>query len=167
MFYLLVRKLVSHLGPASRRSPLPGLTPWASLCRAYGAGVRQAEAYAPETHFRWEPFSSTGIPACAPSCSGLVCAKRGSKRPRSLILQVWHGQSVFLRWHRQECLCYLKSKSPDAWASGLFVCFVILRSRFALRIESWCGRVDSNHHGIATASPSSWCVCQFRHDRSC
>src|ERR1700733_1044127 len=31
--------------------------------------------------------------------------------------------------------------------------------------EGWCGRVDSNHHGIATASPSSWCVCQFRHDR--
>ena len=30
----------------------------------------------------------------------------------------------------------------------------------------WCGRVDSNHHGIATASPSSWCVCQFRHDRA-
>lgn len=30
----------------------------------------------------------------------------------------------------------------------------------------WCGRVDSNHHGIATASPSSWCVCQFRHDRN-
>jgi hypothetical protein len=26
--------------------------------------------------------------------------------------------------------------------------------------------VDSNHHGIATASPSSWCVCQFRHDRT-
>jgi hypothetical protein len=26
--------------------------------------------------------------------------------------------------------------------------------------------VDSNHHGIATASPSSWCVCQFRHDRN-
>jgi hypothetical protein len=26
--------------------------------------------------------------------------------------------------------------------------------------------VDSNHHGIATASPSSWCVCQFRHDRA-
>ena len=25
--------------------------------------------------------------------------------------------------------------------------------------------MDSNHHGIATASPSSWCVCQFRHDR--
>jgi hypothetical protein len=33
-------------------------------------------------------------------------------------------------------------------------------------IEKWCGRVDSNHHGIATASPSSWCVCQFRHDRA-
>jgi hypothetical protein len=39
------------------------------------------------------------------------------------------------------------------------------QSRFA-SIESWCGRVDSNHHGIATASPSSWCVCQFRHDRA-
>src|SRR6266699_2006900 len=29
----------------------------------------------------------------------------------------------------------------------------------------WCGRGDSNPHGIATASPSSWCVCQFRHFR--
>src|SRR5215510_4363559 len=28
-----------------------------------------------------------------------------------------------------------------------------------------CGRGDSNPHGIATASPSSWCVCQFRHFR--
>jgi hypothetical protein len=31
--------------------------------------------------------------------------------------------------------------------------------------EKWCGRVDSNHHALASASPSSWCVCQFRHDR--
>ena len=30
----------------------------------------------------------------------------------------------------------------------------------------WCGREDSNLHGIATASPSSWCVCQFRHCRN-
>src|SRR5882762_6370861 len=30
----------------------------------------------------------------------------------------------------------------------------------------WCGREDSNLHGIATASPSSWCVCQFRHCRT-
>jgi hypothetical protein len=32
-------------------------------------------------------------------------------------------------------------------------------------LEIWCGRGDSNPHGIATASPSSWCVCQFRHFR--
>src|SRR5262249_8082013 len=31
--------------------------------------------------------------------------------------------------------------------------------------DEWCGRGDSNPHGIATASPSSWCVCQFRHFR--
>ena len=31
--------------------------------------------------------------------------------------------------------------------------------------ENWCGGKDSNLHGIATASPSSWCVCQFRHHR--
>src|SRR5215469_2994177 len=36
---------------------------------------------------------------------------------------------------------------------------------FFVLVKIWCGRVDSNHHGIATASPSSWCVCQFRHDR--
>src|SRR5215470_3087683 len=31
--------------------------------------------------------------------------------------------------------------------------------------QVWCGGKDSNLHGIATASPSSWCVCQFRHHR--
>jgi hypothetical protein len=31
--------------------------------------------------------------------------------------------------------------------------------------KNWCGGKDSNLHGIATASPSSWCVCQFRHHR--
>jgi hypothetical protein len=30
---------------------------------------------------------------------------------------------------------------------------------------SWCGRGDSNPYDIAIASPSSWCVCQFRHFR--
>jgi uncharacterized protein len=34
-----------------------------------------------------------------------------------------------------------------------------------IRYFGWCGREDSNLHGIATASPSSWCVCQFRHYR--
>ena len=37
---------------------------------------------------------------------------------------------------------------------------------FAWRLsEGWCERRDSNSNGIATASPSSWCVCQFRHFR--
>src|SRR5262245_11157149 len=31
--------------------------------------------------------------------------------------------------------------------------------------EGWCGSGDLNPDGIATASPSSWCVCQFRHFR--
>src|SRR5215469_8069299 len=31
--------------------------------------------------------------------------------------------------------------------------------------KDWCGREDSNLHGIAPASPSSWCVYQFRHCR--
>ena len=32
--------------------------------------------------------------------------------------------------------------------------------------EGWCGRGDSNPHALASASPSSWCVCQFRHFRN-
>ena len=32
--------------------------------------------------------------------------------------------------------------------------------------NEWCGRGDSNPHGLATVSPSSWCVCQFRHFRT-
>jgi hypothetical protein len=34
-----------------------------------------------------------------------------------------------------------------------------------LAFEDWCGRGDSNPHALASASPSSWCVCQFRHFR--
>jgi hypothetical protein len=34
-----------------------------------------------------------------------------------------------------------------------------------LASEVWCGSGDLNPDGIATASPSSWCVCQFRHFR--
>jgi hypothetical protein len=33
------------------------------------------------------------------------------------------------------------------------------------RQRSQCEREDLNLHGIAPASPSSWCVCQFRHAR--
>ena len=44
-------------------------------------------------------------------------------------------------------------------------CFMLVGNRVEKCEKKWCGRVDSNHHGIATASPSSWCVCQFRHDR--
>src|SRR5262249_26339281 len=33
-------------------------------------------------------------------------------------------------------------------------------------LEGWCGREASTLHGIAPASPSSWCVCQFRHYRT-
>ena len=29
-----------------------------------------------------------------------------------------------------------------------------------------CGREGLNLHALAGASPSSWCVCQFRHDRA-
>jgi hypothetical protein len=32
-------------------------------------------------------------------------------------------------------------------------------------LSFWCGGMDSNHHEIAPASPSSWCVYQFRHHR--
>ena len=32
-------------------------------------------------------------------------------------------------------------------------------------VSCWCGRGDSNPHALASASPSSWCVCQFRHFR--
>lgn len=30
-----------------------------------------------------------------------------------------------------------------------------------------CGRRDSNPHALASASTSSWCVYQLRHDRVC
>ena len=54
-----------------------------------------------------------------------------------------------------------KRGSPGAMAPGLFnfrrdVC----RSNFGA--VEWI----RHHDGIATASPSSWCVCQFRHDRA-
>ena len=38
-------------------------------------------------------------------------------------------------------------------------------SFFKIAVSCWCGRKDSNLHALAGASPSSWCVCQFRHFR--
>ena len=29
----------------------------------------------------------------------------------------------------------------------------------------WCGREDSNFHGLSATRPSTWRVYQFRHDR--
>jgi hypothetical protein len=29
-----------------------------------------------------------------------------------------------------------------------------------ITVSRWCGREDSNLHGVAPASPSSWCVCR-------
>jgi hypothetical protein len=34
-----------------------------------------------------------------------------------------------------------------------------------IAVSYWCGRGDSNPYDLAIASPSSWCVCQFRHFR--
>ena len=58
------------------------------LCAAWGAGLpagRQAEAYATE---RQLVFSSTGIPACAPSSFMRGVTKPENQRTRSLILHV-------------------------------------------------------------------------------
>ena len=42
---------------------------------------------------------------------------------------------------------------------------VACHERAAQRRVEWCERGDSNPHVLANASPSSWCVCQFRHFR--
>ena len=39
------------------------------------------------------------------------------------------------------------------------------KGQHMLALSNWCGSGDLNPDGIATASPSSWCVCQFRHFR--
>jgi hypothetical protein len=51
---------------------------------------------------------------------------------------------------------------PSPFAS---VCGVHENAHFRGRFERWCGRKDLNLHDLAIASPSSWCVCQFRHFR--
>jgi hypothetical protein len=114
------------------------------------------------------PFSSTGIPACAPSCQGLrVCETRKQKNAFFDLAGVarasaryYVGTGVIFTSRLSADACATEKQKPRCVSIG-----ALFASRFATRIEFWCGRVDSNHHGIATASPSSWCVCQFRHDR--
>src|SRR6266478_5914881 len=52
---------------------------------------------------------------------------------------------------------FLGTRAPREGGAG--------KNEDVLKQKSWCGGKDSNLHGIATASPSSWCVCQFRHHR--
>src|SRR5204863_9990258 len=52
---------------------------------------------------------------------------------------------------------------PDGRSA--FATAPLRRTDFARRSPRWCGRGDSNPYDLAIASPSSWCVCQFRHFR--
>ena len=46
--------------------------------------------------------------------------------------------------------------------SNLSVVLRCLTPHFSFKSE-WCPREDSNLHGLASASPSSWCDYQFHH----
>ena len=55
---------------------------------------------------------------------------------------------------------------PSGYGATDFAAGLPKRSSLGLTGErSLVRKGDSNPHGIATASPSSWCVCQFRHFR--
>jgi len=55
--------------------------------------------------------------------------------------------------------CGRKDSFPLARAEGSRgVIEAFSRARASVS-ESWCGRKDSNLHGIATASPSNWLIC--------
>ena len=53
----------------------------------------------------------------------------------------------------------------DGVSNGLIQPEFSAFSRDNSRRNRWCGRGDSNPHALASVSPSSWCVCQFRHFR--
>ena len=72
------------------------------------------------------------------------------------------------RRHRER-ICYDRSRAGRASGSAAHFCKSSRDSGGAgneSKKERWCGRGDSNPHGLATVSPSSWCVCQFRHFRT-
>ena len=69
---------------------------------------------------------------------GKIVGARAVERAR-------HANGARRRNAERECVSGVRGRSP--------------------RTNTWCGRGDSNPHEIAPASPSSWCVCQFRHFR--
>ena len=59
----------------------------------------------------------------------------------------------------QDGFCWTSGKRKSLDFSRLLVFAGLVRT------YNWCGGMESNHHGVAPASPSSWCVYQFRHHR--
>ena len=60
----------------------------------------------------------------------------------------------------------LETENPESLASSLQDPAGTLSATPRTKLVScWCERRDSNSHALASASPSSWCVCQFRHFR--
>ena len=118
-----------------------------------------------------------------------VCLDWGPQPPELLAwAELVAGRSPpFATGYRAKCLRCLLDGQPKTCVANVLPIMPISRSpqlpavpsetacllgktlfcaKFQRSKKKWCGRVDSNHHGIATASPSSWCVCQFRHDRT-
>jgi hypothetical protein len=73
------------------------------------------------------------------------CSGTGGSRSEPVSRKLFSGASVSYPFS-----CYSQTQK-EARKPGLFL--------------FWCGRGDSNPHVLANASPSSWCVCQFRHFR--
>ncbi len=56
-----------------------------------------------------------------------------------------------------------KDSRPLVIRISLSMCSIRLRKS---KSKEWCGEEDSNFHGVAPTSPSSWRVYQFRHRRT-
>jgi hypothetical protein len=112
----------------------------------------------------------------------------GGTEPQTRLLRafVWPEECWDVVWGRCQIvrnktatLAKTKTKPTGIQSNPRSCCFIecafsVMRCRkdcdasltlHAASERGWCGRGDSNPHGIATASPSSWCVCQFRHFR--
>jgi hypothetical protein len=99
------------------------------------------------------PSAKEVIRRLGPSTPDLTLSRSGDHSTRT---GSWLAESEqVIRGGRPPSLvCWLANRSSPSRSA-----------RRAQVSEGWCGRGDSNPYALASASPSSWCVCQFRHFR--
>lgn len=157
------RLAVATLSPWHRREPAAVVVPLGIEPRASSVSRKRSDLLSYGTGWRWN-IRGWERPArfeLATPCLEGTCSDQAELRPqggavaRRMLVEPMGVEPTTsaMPWQRSSQLSY--GPVVATWRQPMV----------PRRGVWWCAREDSNLHDLAVTSPSSWRVCQFRHER--